>query len=137
MNMKSIEKVARTVDEAITEALIELGASTDEVNIEIISKGSKGLLGIGAKPAKVKVTIKEVVIKDELELQVDNVEVKAEPVKKEKPAVTKKAEVIKDSEDAVIVTQEELNRVIDRAKDFLDKLLKEMNRSEEHTSELQ
>ena len=30
MKMKSIEKVGRTVDDAITEALIELGASTDE-----------------------------------------------------------------------------------------------------------
>ena len=56
MNMKSIEKVARTVDDAITEALIELGASTDEVDIEVISKGSKGLLGFGAKSAKVRVT---------------------------------------------------------------------------------
>lgn len=125
--MKSIEKVARTVDEAITEALIELGASTDEVNIEIISKGSKGLLGIGAKQAKVKVTLKEDVVKEDIELQVSKVEAKVEPVIKEKPASTKKAEVIKDSEDAVIVTEEELNRVIERAKDFLYKLLKEMN----------
>ena len=74
MDMKSIEKVARTVDEAITEALIELGASTDEVNIEIISKGSKGLLGIGAKQAKVKVTLKEDVVKEDIELQVSKVE---------------------------------------------------------------
>ena len=59
MNMKSIEKVAKTIDNAITEALIDLGASTDEVDIEVISKGSKGLLGFGARDAKVRVTLKE------------------------------------------------------------------------------
>lgn len=125
--MKSIEKVARTVDEAITEALIELGASTDEVNIEVISKGSKGLLGIGARQAKVKVTLKEEEPKEYFEFKVSKVEEKVETITKEKPVPIKKAEVVKDSEDAVIVTQEELNRVIERAKDFLCKLLKEMN----------
>ncbi len=125
--MKSIEKVARTVDEAITEALIELGASTDEVNIEVISKGSKGLLGIGARQAKVKVTLKEEEPKEYFEFKVSKVEEKVETITKEKPVPTKKTEVVKDSEDAVIVTKEELNRVIERAKDFLCKLLKEMN----------
>ena len=36
--MRSVEKVGKTVNDAITEALIELGASTEEVDIEIISK---------------------------------------------------------------------------------------------------
>lgn len=125
--MKSIEKVARTVDEAITEALIELGASTDEVNIEVISKGSKGLLGIGARQAKVKVTLKEEEPKEYFEFKVSKVEEKVETITKEKPVPAKKTEVVKDSEDAVVVTKEELNRVIERAKDFLCKLLKEMN----------
>ncbi len=126
MNMKSIEKIAKTVDEAITEALIELGASTDEVDIEILCKGSKGLLGIGAKQAKVKVTLKEV-INEDISLEVDEFKVNSVPVKKEKIQVAKRTEEVKDSEDAVIVTEEELNRVIGRAKDFLGKLLKEMN----------
>lgn len=124
--MKSIEKIAKTVDEAITEALIELGASTDEVDIEILCKGSKGLLGIGAKQAKVKVTLKEV-INEDISLEVDEFKVNSVPVKKEKIQVAKRTEEVKDSEDAVIVTEEELNRVIGRAKDFLGKLLKEMN----------
>ena len=124
--MKSIEKIAKTVDEAITEALIELGASTDEVDIEVLCKGSKGLLGIGAKLARVKVTLKEV-INEDISLEVDEVKVKSETVKKEDTQVIKRAEEVKDSEDAVIVTEEELNRVIGRAKDFLGKLLKEMN----------
>ena len=47
-------------------------------------------------------------------------------VKKETQKGTKK-ETRRDSEDAVVVTVEELNRVIGLAEDFLDKLLKEMN----------
>lgn len=89
--MKCIEKVARTIDTAITDALIELGATTDQVNIEIIQKGSKGIFGIGAKNAKVKVTLKEVE-EDTLETITDIVEetVLNKEVIKESPQPTKK-----------------------------------------------
>ena len=120
--MRFIEKVGRTIDEAITEALIELGASTDEVNIEVLSKGSKGLLGFGAKEAKVKVTLK---YEPEDNINVSEIKVL------EKSAVPKKEiikkEVKKDSEDLVIVTPEELTEVIKLAENFLYKLLKEMS----------
>lgn len=56
---KQIEMVGKTVDEAIFRGLQEIGLSIDEVDIDIIQKGSLGLLGIGAKPAKVRLTQKE------------------------------------------------------------------------------
>jgi len=49
---------AKTVEDAITQALIQLETTSDKVNVEIIDKGSAGILGIGSKPAKVKVTKK-------------------------------------------------------------------------------
>jgi len=52
--MDFIEKIGKTVEEAITEGLIELGVTRDNVEIEIIEKGSKGFLGIGSKMAKVR-----------------------------------------------------------------------------------
>ncbi len=56
--MRSVIKVSKTVDEAIKEALIELGANEDDVKIEIIEEPSKGLFGlIGSKDAKVRVSI--------------------------------------------------------------------------------
>lgn len=62
--MEFVEKTGKTVDEAITEALIELGTTSDQVEIEILDKGASGLLGIfSSKMAKVKV-IKKVDIKD-------------------------------------------------------------------------
>lgn len=54
-----IEKSGKTVDEAIWNGVQEMGLSLDEVDIEIIQKGSSGLLGIGAKPAIVRLTEKE------------------------------------------------------------------------------
>lgn len=56
--MKSVVKEASTVDEAIEQALIDLNAEKEDVEIEIIDEPSKGFLGfIGAKDAKVKVTV--------------------------------------------------------------------------------
>lgn len=53
---KSIEKSARTVDEAVRLALLELGLTKKDVKIDILDEGKGGFLGIGAKNAIVKVT---------------------------------------------------------------------------------
>lgn len=53
--MKSTIAKGKTVDEAIFNGLVELGLSIDEVSIEIIDSGSKGLFGIG-KSAQVSLT---------------------------------------------------------------------------------
>lgn len=54
--MKSIEVEARTVEEAIADALQELQAERDQVEITVLDEGNKGFLGIlGIKPAKVRV----------------------------------------------------------------------------------
>ena len=120
MNMRSIEKVGRTVDDAITEALIELGASTDEVNIEIISKGSKGLLGFGAKEAKVRVTLKENETKEEIEVE----EIKE--IIPDKVSIEVEEE-LEDSDESVVTSKEEIQNIIGNAERFLEKLLKQMN----------
>ena len=53
---KCVEKTAKTVDEAVNLALAELGLDRDNVEIEIIEEGSRGLFGLGAKDAVVRVT---------------------------------------------------------------------------------
>ena len=55
--MTSIEKSAKTKEEAIELALNELGAVAQEVEIEVVEEGSKGFLGIGGKNAIVKVKL--------------------------------------------------------------------------------
>ena len=54
--MKSIEVVARTVDEAIAEALRALNVEREDVEVTVLEEGNKGFLGIlGSKQAKVRV----------------------------------------------------------------------------------
>lgn len=57
--MKTIEKQAKTVDEAIKLALEELNANREDVEIEILEEGNKGILGFLSKAARVRVTLKE------------------------------------------------------------------------------
>ncbi len=53
--MDYIEVTGKTVDDAITESLVQLGAVSDEIEYEVIEKGSSGFLGIGSKPARIRV----------------------------------------------------------------------------------
>lgn len=57
--MDMITISAKTVDEAITKALIELGTTSDKLEYEIVEKGSSGFLGIGSRPATIRVKKKE------------------------------------------------------------------------------
>lgn len=58
--MFTVEKTAKTVEEALKLALIELNASEEEVIVEVLDEPKKALLGlIGGKEAKVKITLKE------------------------------------------------------------------------------
>ena len=55
--MQSIEQSGRTVEDAVNAALKTLGASRDEVEVEVLAEKSRGLLGIlGHSEAKVRVT---------------------------------------------------------------------------------
>ncbi|MGN0182543.1 MAG: RNA-binding cell elongation regulator Jag/EloR [Candidatus Ornithomonoglobus sp.] len=57
-NTSSIEKRAKSIDDAVAEALAELGIKKDDAVIEIVQEPSKGFLGLGAKEAIVKVSAK-------------------------------------------------------------------------------
>ena len=58
--MNSIERSARSVEEAIAEALEELNATRDNVEIEVLEEGAKAFLGlIGGRQAKVRVTLRD------------------------------------------------------------------------------
>lgn len=52
--MEYIEFSAKTVDEALTEASVQLGIPSSEIEYEVIEKGSTGFLGIGSKNAIIK-----------------------------------------------------------------------------------
>ena len=57
--MEYMEVSAKTVEEAITKACMELGRVSADLEIEVISEGSTGFLGFGSKPAVIQVRVKE------------------------------------------------------------------------------
>mgnify|MGYP001431063854 FL=1 len=65
--MKSMEFSGHSVDEAIFVGLTEMGVTIDEVEIETIQSETKGLFGIGAKMAVVRLTEREVPLVMEME----------------------------------------------------------------------
>ena len=91
----SIRVSAKTLDDAITEALIQLGVTSDKLEYEVIEKGSAGFLGIGMKQAVIEAWRKEEkepepdireMIKEEMSLKQEEEIVKKDTVqpKKEK-----------------------------------------------------
>ncbi len=54
-----IEFLAKTADEALTEALIKLETTSDRIDYEILEKESSGILGLFSKPAKIRVRKRE------------------------------------------------------------------------------
>ena len=56
--MDFIEISAKTVDDALTEASVKLGTTSDKLEYEVIEKGSSGFLGIGSRNAVIRVKVK-------------------------------------------------------------------------------
>lgn len=79
----SIRVSAKTVDDAITEALIQLGVTSDRLEYEVIEKGSAGFLGIGMKQAVIEARRKPEPKEEKVEEPVVEEPVKAEPKKVE------------------------------------------------------
>lgn len=82
--MREITVSAKTVDDAITEASIQLGVTSDKMEYDVIEKGSAGFFGIGSKQAVIRARVKE----EKKEEVV--VEKKETPVKEESKKEVKK-----------------------------------------------
>ena len=56
MSRSYIDVTGKTEEEAISSALAQLGMDRDDVSVEILERAKSGFLGMGAKPARVRVT---------------------------------------------------------------------------------
>ena len=69
--MEFKEFKAKTVEEALTIASMELGVASTDLDYEVIDKGTSGFLGIGAKPAIIKAKKKDTFL-DDIKAYLDN-----------------------------------------------------------------
>ena len=160
----SIRVSAKTLDDAITEALIQLGVTSDRLEYNVIEKGSAGFLGIGMKQAVIEAWIKEEktqepeiedlkeAVKEEISSVMDEPEKKEEPGRekkentkkgKDKPAKMpkeKKAEQKKEEPENTVKEDQELAKVEDQTikavEQFLNDTLKAMDMEVEITSSI-
>lgn len=94
--MEFREITAKTVDEAITKACLELETSSDNLEIQVVREGTSGFFGIGSKPAIIKVRKK--VEEEEFDILK---ELKKEETKKEESKKERKAPVYKEPKKEV------------------------------------
>ena len=150
----SIRVSAKTVDDAITEALIQLGVTSDRLEYEVIEKGSAGFLGIGMKQAVIEARRKPEPKEEKVEEPVVEEPVKAEPKKVEavqpqKAAAEKKAdEPQKDAFEKAVEKEvkEEVKKetklvevqpqTIEAVEDFLKNTMKAMDMEVELKTEI-
>ena len=85
--MEYIRVSAKTVEDAIIEASIQLETSSDNIEYEIVDKGSAGFLGIGRKPAVINARKKPEIAEEPVKVKKETKkEVKPEQKPKNKPA---------------------------------------------------
>lgn len=150
----SIRVSAKTVDDAITEALIQLGVTSDRLEYEVIEKGSAGFLGIGMKQAVIEARRKPEPKEEKVEEPVVEEPVKAEPKKVEavqpqKTAAEKKADEPQKADFEKAVEKEVKEEVkketklvevqpqtIEAVEDFLKNTMKAMDMEVELKTEI-
>ena len=136
----SIRVSAKTVDDAITEAMIQLGVTSDRLEYEVIEKGSSGFLGIGMKQAVIEARRKpesepEVVEEEPFapveEIREEKAEEIAEPVKaevkEEAPVVEKQEERPAEEPKKARELAEVQPQTVEAVKTFLADTMKAMN----------
>ncbi len=112
MANESVEVSAKSVDEAIDEALEELGLKRQQVEIEILTAGKPGLFGIGGEQARVRVTA----------LEEGTARPMAEP--EEEGAARPRAEPAMEGAEATeIEIKDVASPEVDMASDYLSQLL--------------
>ncbi len=111
--MESLEIEGKTIDEAIEKACSEFGVPREKLNIEIISDGASGFLGLGSKKAKIRASIMSI------DMTIDT------PPEQPRKAVQKKPPVSSDFTQSV-VTEESVDTTAARAKRILEGILSRM-----------
>lgn len=134
--MEEITVSAKTLDDAITEALVQLGVTSDKLDYDVIEKGSTGFLGIGARQAVIKARRKVE------EAEKKTVKEKAAVVKEEKKPVKEVKKEAASKEEAPAAEKKEVEFVkveestIKACEEFLQNVLKAMGMDVTVTSQI-
>jgi len=98
--MREVEFKGTTIDEALKNASEELKLTADNIDFEIVSLGSKGFLGVGKKPAAIKVLLKKEKASSSERGKGSKRPKKDRPEQKAKPAQKEKSEPRREKKDS-------------------------------------
>lgn len=146
----SIRVSAKTLDDAITEAMIQLGVTSDRIEYNVIEKGSAGFLGIGMKQAVIEAwkkedkeeeaflkaveeTIRETPVTEDFsteddvkeEVKEESTSVKEEIVREEKVEKEEAPEKEKKAEQTSVKKREHLGKVEDETIKYVEQFVKD------------
>jgi len=146
----SIRVSAKTLDDAITEAMIQLGVTSDRIEYNVIEKGSAGFLGIGIKQAVIEAwkkedkeeeaflkaveeTIRETPVTEDFsteddvkeEVKEESTSVKEEIVREEKVEKEEAPEKEKKAEQTSVKKRENLGKVEDETIKYVEQFVKD------------
>jgi spoIIIJ-associated protein len=119
----SLEVIAPSVEEAVAKGLADLGLSEDAVDVEILDEGSKGLFGLGARQARIRLTIKASPF---------STKQKEAPSASASPEVVQRQDAPEEVEEKAEKTPEDefgddAEMVLDIARQTVEELLERMN----------
>jgi spoIIIJ-associated protein len=113
--MDSSEIEGKTIDEAIEKACSEFGVPREKLNIEIISDGASGFLGLGSKKAKIRASLMSI------DMTIET------PPEQSLKAVQKKPPVSSDFTQPAVTEESASTPLATRAKKILEGILSRMS----------
>lgn len=131
--MASVEQTGKNIDEATRLALEKLGVIEDQVDVEILEEGSKGFLGIGQTPARVRVTVKMVQPAPKAEPSATKPRQRQRPSPRPRPKSKPEAKNVQETkptieqkpvaEERTPISEEVLRQAADSARELLQHIL--------------
>jgi spoIIIJ-associated protein len=119
---REIEISGNSVDEAIALGLETLGVERDAVTVDVLDEGSRGLLGIGSRPARVRLVIDKVVVPEEESPPT----VEPEPIPEPAPVIADEADELDAPSPAPSTVEDRLQSMVPVARQTLEELLEKM-----------
>jgi spoIIIJ-associated protein len=117
-NRTNLEVIAPSIEEALAQGLSELGLTENDVDIEVLDEGSRGLFGIGSRQARIRITIKsfsEIEGEDQVVIKRSTSDETANVVEMATPAVNTRAKSVQ--EDITLhVAQETVSELLEKMK---------------------
>lgn len=110
----TLEIIAPSVDEAVIRGLEQLGLPKESVDVEVLDNGSRGLLGIGGRQSRVRLTVKEIKAETTAEQAAPAKAIEKDPEKETLQKEIPDGDLSEDERKSMKVTQDVVKELLDR-----------------------